>query len=206
MSVKPDPTRDLTRERFGPLPTRERHPTGRQPRIAAVPMWYRDTLFRSTLEADWAATFDEFGWGWTYEPMAIRVNGGAPYLCDFHLPAMDVWAEVKGPHDERIDKVRALARELDDDSDDLRKALVVILRAAGPGNCATWEAPLPGMDIVIAHCPSCDTLGLLDTGGIWLCRRCYYGQSPGHDGKFWRKEYYTSGSLAFQRAPRPSRT
>lgn len=174
-------------------------------RIRAVPMTYRGTVFRSTLEADWAATFDELGWGWSYEPVALRVDNGPGYLCDFHLPALDAWCEVKGPHDQRLDKTHAFAKALDTDGLDLRKPLVVILRPAGPGNAATWESAMPGQNIVIAHCPSCDGYTFLDTEGVWVCRRCYYGQGLDHDNKFWRREHYVSGGLVFQRAPRPQR-
>lgn len=174
-------------------------------RVRSVPMEYRGYLMRSTLEADIASNFDDLGWYWTYEPIALQVDGHAPYLCDFHLPTSDVWVEVKGPHNERLNKARELAGALESHDLDLRKPLVVIMRPAGPGSVLTWESGIEGMDIVIAHCPSCDAYGFLDLEGVWLCRNCYYGQGPGHDNKFWRANYYRSGELPFQRAPRPRR-
>ena len=41
---------------------------------------YSDVLFRSRLEARWAALFDLLGWGWEYEPLDL--NGWVP---DFRL-------------------------------------------------------------------------------------------------------------------------
>jgi len=36
--------------------------------ISSRPTLYRDTMFRSRLEARWAAFFDLIGWAWQYEP------------------------------------------------------------------------------------------------------------------------------------------
>lgn len=46
--------------------------------IKAIPTRYANHLFRSRLEARWAAMFDLLGWTWTYEP--IDCNG---YIPDF---------------------------------------------------------------------------------------------------------------------------
>ncbi|MDP9144408.1 MAG: hypothetical protein M3N43_06890 [Actinomycetota bacterium] len=77
--------------------------------IRAVPKRYAQTLFRSTLEADWAATLDHLAIAWEYEPEAVQLPSGDYYRPDFYLPEMATWLEVKGPHDERIDKTRELA-------------------------------------------------------------------------------------------------
>ncbi len=39
--------------------------------IQAHPTWYADVLFRSRLEATWAAFFDLCGWSWEYEPLDL---------------------------------------------------------------------------------------------------------------------------------------
>ncbi len=78
-------------------------------RIAAVPQTYAGVRFRSTLEADWAATLDSVGIRWQYEPEAVALPSGALYRPDFYLPDCATWLEVKGPHDERLDKTRELA-------------------------------------------------------------------------------------------------
>lgn len=48
--------------------------------IQAHPTYYADVLFRSRLEATWAAFFDLCGWTWEYEPLDLR--GWTP---DFRL-------------------------------------------------------------------------------------------------------------------------
>lgn len=39
--------------------------------IEAHETWYADVLFRSRLEATWAAFFDLAGWVWEYEPLDL---------------------------------------------------------------------------------------------------------------------------------------
>lgn len=170
------------------------------PPIRALPTTYRGTRFRSTLEADWAATFDELGWYWQYEPVAVQLTSGA-YLCDFHLPNFRTWCEVKGPHNERIEKTLEFASQLEVDPWNVINPLVVILRPCGPGEMATWEGTSPQQDLIITHCPSCDAYTFLDRAGAWQCRRCWFGNS-GKDNKFWQTEFYESGLLPFTRAPR----
>jgi hypothetical protein len=79
--------------------------------ITARRRWYRGVHFRSTLEADWAATLDSLNITWQYEPEAYQTPLGA-YSPDFWLPAQKVWLEVKGPHSERVDKAEAFANLL----------------------------------------------------------------------------------------------
>jgi hypothetical protein len=174
--------------------------------ITSIPTTYNGVRFRSTLEADWAATFDTLGWYWQYEPVAVETAGGEPYLCDFHLPTQRVWCEVKGPHNERIEKVRGFHRTLDADPWDIEKPLVVILRPAGPGNVAAWEPVIPDQHIVLATCPECGHHCFMDFNGIWACRR---GCRNGGENKFWKLDggaLYWPGELLFTRAPRPKRT
>lgn len=46
----------------------------------SIPTWYAGNLFRSRLEARWAAFFDLLGWEWVYEPLDL--DG---YIPDFVL-------------------------------------------------------------------------------------------------------------------------
>lgn len=78
-------------------------------KIRAVPKTYSGVLFRSTLEADWAATLDHYGIVWQYEPEAVQLPSGAYYRPDFYLPQLTTWLEVKGWHNERLDKAQELA-------------------------------------------------------------------------------------------------
>ncbi len=60
--------------------------------IEAHPTTYRNTRFRSRLEATWAAFFDKLEWRWDYEPFDLK--GWSP---DFRLKGKlrDVLVEVK---------------------------------------------------------------------------------------------------------------
>jgi hypothetical protein len=125
-------------------------------------MTYHGVKFRSTLEADWAATFDSLGWYWEYEPVALDLGQGRRYLCDFRLPHQRVWCEVKGPHNERIEKAKALDNATDD--------LVVILRPSGPGGIANWESVV-GRYVAIHYCPTCAQWSFISPADNWICRR-----------------------------------
>lgn len=71
--------------------------------MKAIETHYAGCRFRSRLEARWAVFFDHLGIEWQYEPEGLSVShrltldeGRFPYLPDFWLPALGVWAEVKG--------------------------------------------------------------------------------------------------------------
>ncbi len=173
--------------------------------IKPIRTYYRGIWFRSTLEADWAATFDSLDWYWRYEPEAVQV-GDVQYRCDFHLPTQRVWCEVKGPHNERIEKPAIFSRAIGADPWDIDTPLVVILRPPGPGDVAVWEGVPshgnPEPNILLATCPECQHHCFFDHNGAWQCRRCRSG------GKFWNGPggaLYESGQVRFTRAPRQGR-
>lgn len=75
--------------------------------IRAIETHYAGHRFRSRLEARWAVAFDRMGIAWEYEPQGFHVThrltheeGTFPYLPDFYLPDLNVWAEVKGHLDD----------------------------------------------------------------------------------------------------------
>lgn len=72
--------------------------------VEALPTSYRGTVFRSALEASWAATLDAHGVAWEYEPRMVDLPSGARYLPDFHLPEIGTWLEVKGTGVPRVEK------------------------------------------------------------------------------------------------------
>lgn len=74
------------------------------------PRRYAGTEFRSTLEADWAATLDSLGVAWDYEPKTVTLPSGIHYLPDFHLREIGVWLEVKGDEIPGEDKAVEFAR------------------------------------------------------------------------------------------------
>lgn len=122
--------------------------------IKTVPCRYAGITFRSTLEADWAATFDHYRIAWEYEPVAVETEEG-PYLPDFWLPESQVWAEVKGPHNQRLDKVLAL-----------RKTQPVIILRPSIGEYCAWDKGYDGKNY---------EQGLSAASG----------QDHGHDLDFW---------------------
>lgn len=70
--------------------------------IKSLPSTYRGVLFRSRLEARWAALFDSYAIKWAYESEGFATPSGN-YLPDFFLPDFNYYVEVKpGPlmHDE----------------------------------------------------------------------------------------------------------
>ena len=66
--------------------------------IAAHPTKYKGALFRSRLEATWAAFFDLCGAEWQYEPIDLR--GWTPDFQVQYSGRLDVYAEVKPGRDE----------------------------------------------------------------------------------------------------------
>lgn len=171
--------------------------------IDPLPMWYGGIRFASTLEADWAATFDAWGWAWQYEPVGVKLPSGQAYRADFYLPAQRVWAEVKGPHNERIAKPIELQDALGYDEWDWASDLVVVLRPARVDG-AMWEGTRSGQDVVIASCPECERYGFMDYAGFWSCR--YHLRVQREPNKFWTADggaLYWPGELEFTRAPRP---
>lgn len=176
--------------------------------IKPISTTYRGIRFASTLEADWAATFDWFGWEWQYEPEGILVEDNVRYRPDFYLPTQRVWAEVKGQHNQRIDKPSKLQAALSRDSFEWDADLVVILRAPRPGTRVNrescwWEHALGGQDIVIVLCPECGYHGFMDLAGTWSCRR--HMRIRKEPNKFWTEptgDLYRPGELPFSRAAR----
>lgn len=69
--------------------------------IKAIETRYAGCRFRSRLEARWAVFFDRLNIPWEYEPQGYVVGPQqVPYLPDFWLPELSLWAEVKGSHDQ----------------------------------------------------------------------------------------------------------
>lgn len=80
-----------------------------------IPTMYADTLFRSRLEARWAAMFDLVGWPWIYEPFDgdgylpdFLIDGPAPLLVEIK-PAVTI-DEYQSPIPKIIDGIGDLWR------------------------------------------------------------------------------------------------
>jgi hypothetical protein len=80
--------------------------------MRAIPTIYAGVSFRSRLEATWARHFDRMQLSWNYEPQGFELSNGVWYLPDFYLPTARAWAEVKGAHEERTDKLEQFAKDL----------------------------------------------------------------------------------------------
>lgn len=131
---------------------------------------YRGVRMASTLEADWASTFDSLGWEWSYEPIGLVLSDGQCYRCDFYLPGMRVWCEVKGPHNLRVDKPHKLWQDLRGDESEWREPLVVICREPlmGQANVERCDGAPVGID----RCGRCERFTIIDLSGTWQCRIC----------------------------------
>lgn len=64
--------------------------------MKAIDTTYRNSRFRSRVEARWAVFFDAMGIVWEYEKEGFVLDDGQRYLPDFWLPQVGMWAEVKG--------------------------------------------------------------------------------------------------------------
>lgn len=104
----------------------------------AIETRYAGHLFRSRLEARWAAYFDLSGWTWTYEP--IDADG---YIPDFliHGPA-PMMVEVKPA---------TCAAELDEHTSRVEAALAdhwggdILILGVGPMLSKTWGGHTPSL-------------------------------------------------------------
>lgn len=149
-----------------------------RPIAPAIATLYSGTLFRSRLEARWAAFFDFLKWPWAYEALDLDW-----YIPDFllRLPAGDVAVEVKPSirlqdlhgHAMRAVKsgwngeVLALGAVLFDNA-------IIGLNAEpiGGGEHATGAARL-------FRCISCNAFSFLNDDFGWRCRvnGCYGGNA-----------------------------
>lgn len=192
------------------------------PVIRAIPVTYRGVRFVSTLEGDWARNLDSLGIRWDYEPEGVKLPDGQNYRSDFYLPALTTWLEVKGPHDQRIDKPGLLAEAVlhAPGCSNGRPSEIfpgpsrascscrfgpmfpwrqaVVGRAAGAGKL-TFEAPRsasrPSPVLAVLECPSCLQRSFVDLNAAHVCRRCHRDATGG--------KAYRSGQLPFVRIEPP---
>ncbi|WP_330457372.1 hypothetical protein OIB37_10950 [Streptomyces sp. NBC_00820] len=158
------------------------------PSIDAVPTRYGDTTFRSRLEADWAATLDNYDIQWQYEPETITLDSGALYIPDFWLPELGTWIEVKGPGVPRTEKAKELAQ-----ARACRCEVNCVCRWPGGeflligrpslasdrteighrprSGYANWETPF-GPSTYFVKCPGCTRAQWTTLGRPWRCRTC----------------------------------
>jgi hypothetical protein len=191
--------------------------------LRSIPTTYQGTRFASALEADWAKTLDRLGIVWQYEPDGVYLPSGVGYRCDFYLPRIETWFEVKGPHNQRIGKPGKLADALVHAPGcgagrpesvlsrpegvavarcqcgcgaDYPFRLVVVGRASTRGK-AIFEAAEERVErrIVVISCPVCQQRSFADADGATICRRCR-GNAAGATA-------WSSGRIVFSRVAVP---
>lgn len=182
--------------------------------IKPIPTMYAGVQFRSTLEADWAATLDSLGIAWQYEPEGVELPSGVLYRPDFYLPQIATWLEVKGPHGERLDKTAELARtvfhwpDCPERADELGccpgEYQLVVVGLAPERGILTWRL----IDLLgdaedegcLAKCRNCGAWWWFSGIGSFGCRkhRRHTGGDEDFSGNY-------GDDLPFVRAPRSGR-
>lgn len=150
--------------------------------ITPIRRWHSQTAFRSTLEADWAATLDYMSVPWTYEPRTLRLPSGNRYVPDFWLPEIRTWLEVKGDGIPGLAKTMELAQEpvcgcTSGCDCGERGGVMVVAGLSGQYveemRCSTmrWADPLE-RGLFLARCPHCDAWFWMCPRVSFRCRRC----------------------------------
>lgn len=165
--------------------------------VRSIATTYAGVRFVSTLEADWAKNLDALAIAWSYEPEGVKLPDGQNYRCDFWLPHITTWLEVKGPHNQRIDKPARLAAALLHapgcarglPQQRLERPDAVCACGYGPGmpyqqvlvgrpathGRLTWEtAGHDGSVLVLTSCRTCGQYSWLTLAGPLVCRRCLH--------------------------------
>jgi len=162
--------------------------------MQSISTFYRGTRFRSRLEASWVAHFDKIALPWLYEPEGFTLDDGTNYLPDFYLPTARAWVEVKGAHNERIDKVEKFAEQLwreSEAADTYHRDAPMVLLLTAPGNdlslseiWAPWPVNIlgPGKagSAAFAVCDHCHRTTAV---ALWqrVCRNCGVEREEGLD-------------------------
>src|SRR5882757_8020481 len=71
--------------------------------LKAIETEYKNTLFRSRIEARWAVFFDSLDVKWEYEKEGYDLDG-VWYLPDFRLSGLDCYFEVKPNQPTRTER------------------------------------------------------------------------------------------------------
>jgi len=160
-------------------------------RIPARETVYAGHLFRSSLEATWAAFFDRLEWPWVYEPYEF-----AGYIPDFAIQwETPLLIEVKpaltlSAMDEYKPKVH---RALSPWFDQRREVVIVGANWTVPGESCLWAGPIMGVIgrgdddgwgaghwTVASWTTVGDHVGFQSDAGSWTCRKC--GGHPKESG------------------------
>lgn len=176
--------------------------------ISPVRRWHGGTAFRSTLEADWAATLDYLEIRWAYEPRALTLPSRTVYVPDFWLPEIRTWLEVKGEEVPGLGKTHELARApvcgCDGECDCAERGGVMVIVGRSPRFVAgerygamRWDDPL-SFGSFLARCGRCDGRFWMRAAESFRCRRCGV-LDKGSLGHLYSG---TAGDMEFYRADR----
>lgn len=87
---------------------------------------YNGYRFWSRLEARWAVFFDAAGISYQYEPEGYVGYLGIPYLPDFYLPDLDVYAEVKGTDAQLQKDAEKICNAIDFNATPISRGLILL--------------------------------------------------------------------------------
>ena len=145
----------------------------------SIPTRYKDILFRSKLEADWAVCLDRLYIPWEYEKEG-RYWGEVFYLPDFYLPQSHQYFEVKGvwtPDDlVKWEAVQRLGDPLPHGGDWIPDIKIVVGLSGGEFQ-AGFSA---NSDTALFQCDVCGGWWFLDASHTWGCRCCGVGDGDHH--------------------------
>ena len=155
--------------------------TSEQVRKRGIPTLYRDVLFRSRIEARWAAAFDLWGWTWAYE--AIDLSGYVPdFILEFDAPIL---VEVKARPEEydaaegkiELSGWRGEAMIVSSVIDGSLVGRFGATEGAPDGTQRAWG------DAQIFFCINCQRVSILAAHSSWHCRLCGNGDGNAHVGE-----------------------
>lgn len=134
--------------------------------LKAIPTNYANCNFRSRLEARWAVFFDELGLEWIYEPQGYAFRG-LRYLCDFYLPTLELWVEVKGMAPTPADRLKC--KRMAEGSEKRLALLVGSIPEDSSDDCLSVTMFWPDGDSAVAFWGKCQRCGRID---MFIARRC----------------------------------
>jgi hypothetical protein len=144
--------------------------------ISAKPTTYAAVMFRSRLEAKWAAFFDLVEWRWTYEP--VDLDGWVP---DFVIVgAQPIFVEVKpflAPDDPIVAETRAKIERAYQGPNE------VLLLGAVSGWGTALGAPALGL--------------LAEAGCGWVDSTGVFRPPPTHPTHWWQSAVWQNGARDF---------
>ena len=146
--------------------------------MQAIETLYNNQLFRSRLEAKWAAMFDLLGWDWYYEPFDLQ-----GYIPDFVLGfSPPLLVEVK-PEME-FEELKKYEAKIENSGWD-KEILIVGARIFEVNSLPVlgslgeiWENGSRWFGHGIIHkCTKCGSYSIRHEWGSWHCRKsgCYDG-------------------------------